>query len=1063
MSAAVQAYGQDGVGAEIIDLTEEFGREQATNAPDGGRATMEFGGNADKEPEFFNDAEMLGSPSVEFDDFLNREATFLTGEMWGTRDKRNTQDEAWKPVTMPWSNWIIGGAGDKDTPAWGFSRHPVAKQKEGPCIVLGSSIGGARKAKAMDTMYAMGLDIDSGAKLDDVLDTVERKGLLVLVSTTFNHGRCGLKLKRDEVLRKLGIKTDPTLEQVQDYLRTHDKNRYEESFIAGITIRSAKKQVKEGVVVELDTPPLEKFRLIFPLATPVKIIDLAETHDAALSVWEDKITGLARNVLGVHFDTSCTDASRLFYTPRHAKDANDWYAAIVQGKPLDFATITPMRKASYMGSRTAAADNPFSMAGRNDANGIPDAFTPKGESLNDWHSTYKDRFLIANLLEAYCPDRIRIAGGEGEGQVHTECPFEGQHTSEGGTGTMAINCVNGEHDYWTWFCLHDGCRGKHKLQFLEEALRAGWFDESLLFDPDSGYMLEGEEYDSVIEDAPTDRTARHADASSKVRDDLLAMVKDFNADTTEPDVRAVIRAAIEAKADTAAQGRLKAAITARTPIKASGYNGLWKDESSKARKKSRPKASTDTDMEACHIKSDYPDQLEYARRRIREENDGEPCLFQFGGAYATADAVRNRVRMVEGRDNMFSVIEKVTRWEADIQLGGEWVSRMVPPPEAVVRSLSMDNDFADTMPEILGVLSTPFFDRDGNLVETDGYHPGARVVLAKGDLVVPGVSRTPTAEEVTKAKRVLVEEVLADYPIAGMTRKEIVATLSGEDSRAHAVTHTVATMLLPFCRDMIDGPTPGHVFTKPHAGTGASKLVDMLTTIAIGSPVPAMAFPQRKEEAEKTLSSALAKGAPVILFDNIDKAMDSGALASAMTAHTYQARILGKSEVVTVPVRAVWVFTAKDIEASNEILRRFVIVPLDRDVPDPMLFVPKGGWHHADLMGWVRDNRPTLVWACLTLIQHWVAGGMVKQPERPLASYEDWAGVMGGILARAGFHGFLDGQKEERAKAADSTQDGLTQLLNVLADYPSGTVFRPGGNRLYNEKPTFSMSISTQY
>ena len=35
---------------------------------------------------------------------------------------------------------------------------------------------------------------------------------------------------------------------------------------------------------------------IFPLETPVKLIDLADTQQASLDLWEDKITGLAQNV-----------------------------------------------------------------------------------------------------------------------------------------------------------------------------------------------------------------------------------------------------------------------------------------------------------------------------------------------------------------------------------------------------------------------------------------------------------------------------------------------------------------------------------------------------------------------------------------------------------------------------------------------------------------------------------------------------------------------------------------------------------------------------------------------
>ena len=170
-------------------------------------------------PEFLNDAEILGTEPEGFAEFLGREATLLVGEMWGARDRRNTQDSEWVSPTMSWLQWIEGGAGNGNAPSWGFSRHPAGKNKAGPCIVLGSSVGGARKAKAMDTMFAMGLDIDSGAKLDDVLADIEEKGLLCIVYTSYNNGTSGLELKRDEVLRKLKITRDPTEGEIRQYLR----------------------------------------------------------------------------------------------------------------------------------------------------------------------------------------------------------------------------------------------------------------------------------------------------------------------------------------------------------------------------------------------------------------------------------------------------------------------------------------------------------------------------------------------------------------------------------------------------------------------------------------------------------------------------------------------------------------------------------------------------------------------------------------------------------------------------------------------------------------------------
>lgn len=1042
---------------DLIDAPEDQATTPGATAEDQATAPK---ATPPKDKPDLHDAFVFGEETPEMLALLDRPATFLSGKLYGARDHKNTQDGAWAPVTMPWRGWIEGGDATGGRAAWGFSRHPVGKHKEGACVVLGSSIGKARKAKAMEYMSAMGLDVDSGARLDDVLAKIEELGLFCLVYTSFNHGRRGLQLKRDAVLQKLQIKSDPTNAQVREYLAQHDKHRYEPGFIAEVKISEARHQTKEGVVIVLDTPPLDKFRLIFPLMEPVKLIDLADTQAASLEVWEDKITGLAVETLGVHFDTSCTDPSRLFYTGRHAKDAEDWYCAVVQGRPLRFEDIKPMKKSQYTAGRGAVS--PWEIAGGALGDRPAPAYAPSGASLNDWHTKYKARFQIADLLETYCPDRIRNEVSTAPGSHHTECPFEHEHSSEGGTATMAVNAEDSQSGYWTWFCHHDACQGRHKLQMLEEALRAQWFDEKLLTDADAGFLLppsdeeiaEEEADDSVIEGAaPADKTERHADRERSAEVDLLQIAEGFTVDTTDAEVRAFFAQVIDADAGKTTLGKIKATVVKNTALTAKTFNDLWKEELDKATKVKRKNARAD-DEPGFPVEGDYSGQVNYAKYRITEVNSETPRLFQFGGAYATADAVRQRIRLMEDRDAMFSILEKFTTWYK----ASEDSTVEVAPPESVVRALYRDQEFADTLPELLAVTSTPFFDADGTLVDKPGYHAGARVYLAPGGLVLPGVSREPTEEEMERAKRLLVEHVLADFPLAGMTRPEIVGTLAGENrDKAHAVAHAVATALLPFAREMINGPTPGHVFTKPAPGTGASLLMELLTMIACGAPAAAMELPAHPEEISKTISAALIDGQPVIFFDNVGAAIASNALAMAMTAPTYQARILGKSQTVKVSVRALFAFTANNVSASKEILRRLVLIPLDAGVPDPENRRPADGWLHPNLRQWVADNRADLVWACLTLVQNWVAQGMVEYETRSVASYENWSKVMGGILEAAGIHGFLEGQQEERRKAADDTDEGLLQLMKIMAQYPSDTLFRPGTAANFGDTGTVSI------
>jgi hypothetical protein len=512
-------------------------------------------------PEFLNDAEIRGTDNATLADFLAKDAAFMIGEMWGMRDRRNTQDKDWKTTTMSWGAWAGGGESTKNAPAWGFSRHPVGKDKAGTCVVLGSSVGGARKAKAMDEMYAMGLDIDSGAKLDEVLDIVEAKNLLCFVYTSFNHGKRGIELKRDDVLRKLQITRDPEESEIRQFLREFDKNRYEETFIAECTISDQKHQTADGVKIVLDTPPLEKFRLIFPLAEPVKLIDLAGTQQGALDLWEDKITGLARNVLGVHFDTSCTDPSRLFYTARHPKDAAEWRSVIVMGEPLRFSDVDPFKKSIYTANREV---NAFTMAGGDiDKDRPPMAVTPSGASLNEWHTRFKSRFMIADLLETLCSDKIVHAGNEASGHVHVECPFEHEHTTSGGTATMAVNCIDSPSDYWTMFCHHDACQGRHKLQFLEEMLRQGWFEESAINNLDSGFLLDPF---ALLPEEIADKT--------KTPEERAAC---FTTESPEADIRNFIRELFRDGVDLTTQVNVTATIAENTNHGRPTIKKFWKE------------------------------------------------------------------------------------------------------------------------------------------------------------------------------------------------------------------------------------------------------------------------------------------------------------------------------------------------------------------------------------------------------------------------------------------------------------------------------------------------------
>lgn len=466
-----------------------------------------------------NDAVIIGTSTPTMDALLNAPATMMLGEMWGQRDKRNTLDGQWNPITMTWAQWISGGPAKDGKPAWGLSRHSVARVKEGQAIVLGTSIGKARKAKSMETMFAIGLDIDSGTPLARVKSRIQELGLFCIIYTSFNNGKQGIPLKRDDVLQKLKMSTDPSLADIKRYLSEFGKDRYESDFINAVTILSPKKQEKEGVVIVLNTPALEKYRLIFPLAAPVNIVGLSNTtHQAALDKWENAVTGLAVKMLGTSFDTSATDPSRLFFVPKHAKGATNSEIVIIQGEPLKFEDITPYKKSLYTANRGIEA-NPFLEGSSGVDNERPEQVTTaSGYDLTAWSKKFGKRLQLATLLETHAQDKLRRTGSEPTGFVSVECPFESEnHTNAGGTGGMVGDALDAGVEHWVWSCQHYSCQGDHQTKRLAKAVDDGWFPLSALTDPDSEFILRPSDQDIEDEEAEVEVVEPATDAPADAK------------------------------------------------------------------------------------------------------------------------------------------------------------------------------------------------------------------------------------------------------------------------------------------------------------------------------------------------------------------------------------------------------------------------------------------------------------------------------------------------------------------------------------------------------------------
>ena len=360
-----------------------------------------------------------------------------------------------------------------------------------------------------------------------------------------------------------------------------------------------------------------------------------------------------------------------------------------------------------------------------------------------------------------------------------------------------------------------------------------------------------------------------------------------------------------------------------------------------------------------------------------------PCKFRYGGSLASIESDENgSVVRLMNQDRLTHVLARVARWYR-VTKNGE-VDAL--PPMHVVKDMLAQPD--DHLLVLARIVEAPVFAPDDTLHIEPGYNEASRCYYAPArGLQIAVVPQRPTPNEVSQAVQLITQELLGDFPFVG------------DAERAHAV----ALLLLPFARELIAGITPLHLIEKPSPGTGASLLADALTFPFLGRNVSTLTEGRDEDEWRKRITAKLMSGGSIVLIDNLRNRLDSAALSAALTSSMWEDRILGKSIIVNVPVRVVWIATGNNPSFSNELSRRIVRIRLDAKDPRPWL---RNGFRHPNLREWVTANRAQLIWAALTLIQAWIVAG---RPEGTvvMGSYEQWNKVMGGILEVNGITGFL--------------------------------------------------------
>ncbi len=339
-----------------------------------------------------------------------------------------------------------------------------------------------------------------------------------------------------------------------------------------------------------------------------------------------------------------------------------------------------------------------------------------------------------------------------------------------------------------------------------------------------------------------------------------------------------------------------------------------------------------------------------------------------------------------------------------LEINAQGFASAAHPPQTVIINM-LATGLPPPLPRIRRLVTAPVFAADGSLLTSVGYHAAARVYCVP-DFTLPLVATKPATADVTEARRLLETELLGDFAFVGAADK----------------AHAVALLLLFFARDLIDADMPLHLIEKPEVGTGAGKLADCCMIPALGGRQSVITDCNDEDEWRKRIFATLLSAPEAVLLDNVVK-ITSHHLAALFTTKRFKDRMLGISRMVDLPVDMPWVATGNNPEIGYDIVRRICAIRLDAKMPDP---TKRTGFRH-QLPEWAIENRASLVWAALTLIQHWVAQGRPAWKGQPVASFERWSRVMGGILQAAGIPGF--GTNESTFRRERNVRGNAWQLV----------------------------------
>jgi hypothetical protein len=305
------------------------------------------------------------------------------------------------------------------------------------------------------------------------------------------------------------------------------------------------------------------------------------------------------------------------------------------------------------------------------------------------------------------------------------------------------------------------------------------------------------------------------------------------------------------------------------------------------------------------------------------------------------------------------------------------------------------------------VVDYPVLRPDGTILDCPGYDDATGLLLDfNGE--PPLVPPAPSYREALDARDALLE-VVADFPFEQECHRG--AWLAG--------------LLTPLARFAFTGPAPLFLVDANVRGAGKGLLLDCISRIINGERFTVATYTSDEDELRKRITSLALAGDRLVLFDNLEGRFGNATLDAALTATSWEDRILGVNRIARAPLFVTWYATGNNVALGADTARRVCHVRLESPDEKPE---ERGGFAHPDLLAHVAANRPRLLGAALTILRAYFLAGRPQRELRPWGSFQGWSGLVRGAVVWVGLPD--PGETRYLLQAqADITAEAMSLLL----------------------------------